>query len=332
MHTQRKDNAEWRGFPLPRPLLIKGLLRKCGSFLNSGLIGEIPLNAARKALRLLLEEDKLIVAPGAHNGISARIIEKVGFKAVYATGYGASASQLSQPDVGLMTMTEMVVHMNNLVEAVSIPVIADADTGYGNVINTVRTVRQFEKAGVAAIQLEDQVMPKRCGHMLGREIVARDEMVGKIKAGVDARTDEDLVIIARTDARTKYGIEEAIRRGLAYAEAGADVIFIESPETIEEMKLINRSIEKPTLANVVERGRSPQLPAGELEKIGYKIAIFPITGLLAETQALFEVFGRLRETGSTNTVLENLYDFEGFNLLMGIEKVREMEERYQTSP
>ncbi|MDR3556790.1 MAG: isocitrate lyase/PEP mutase family protein [Syntrophobacteraceae bacterium] len=288
------------------------------------------MNAARKALRLLLEGDKLIVAPGAHNGISARIIEKVGFKALYATGYGASASQLSLPDVGLMTMTEMVDHMNNLVEAVSIPVIADGDTGYGNVINTVRTVRQFEKAGVAAIQLEDQVMPKKCGHMLGREIVARDEMVGKIEASVEARTDDDLVIIARTDARTKYGIDEAIRRGQAYAKAGADVIFIESPETIEEMKLINRSIEKPTLANVVERGRTPQLPAGEMEKIGYKIAIFPISGLLAATKALFEVFGRLMETGSTNSVLENLYDFEGFNLLMGVEKIREMEGRYQT--
>jgi carboxyvinyl-carboxyphosphonate phosphorylmutase len=280
----------------------------------------------------MLDGDKIIVAPGAHNGISARIIEKVGFKAVYATGYGASASQLSQPDVGLMTMTEMVGHMNNLVEAVTVPVIADADTGYGNVINTIRTVRQFEKAGVAAIQLEDQVMPKRCGHMLGREIVTMDEMVGKIEASVKARRDDDLVIIARTDARTKYGIDEAIRRGQAYAEAGADVIFIESPESIEEMKLINRSMPKPTLANVVERGRTPQLPTAELEKIGYKIAIFPITGVLAETKALFHVFERLMETGSTNSIMEYLYDFEGFNLLMGAEKVREMEGRYLTRP
>lgn len=290
------------------------------------------MNSGRKALREMLEGDKIIVAPGAHNGISARIIEKVGFKAVYATGYGASASQLSQPDVGLMTMTEMVGHMNNLVEAVTVPVIADADTGYGNVINTIRTVRQFEKAGVAAIQLEDQVMPKRCGHMLGREIVAMDEMVGKIEASVKARRDDDLVIIARTDARTKYGIDEAIRRGQAYAEAGADVIFIESPESIEEMKLINRSMPKPSLANVVERGRTPQLPTAELEKIGYKIAIFPITGVLAETKALFHVFERLMETGSTNSIMEYLYDFEGFNLLMGAEKIREMEGRYLTRP
>lgn len=290
------------------------------------------MNSGRKALREMLEGDKIIVAPGAHNGISARIIEKVGFKAVYATGYGASASQLSQPDVGLMTMTEMVSHMNNLVEAVTVPVIADADTGYGNVINTIRTVRQFEKAGVAAIQLEDQVMPKRCGHMLGREIVAMDEMVGKIEASVKARRDDDLVIIARTDARTKYGIDEAIRRGQAYAEAGADVIFIESPESIEEMKLINQSMPKPCLANVVERGRTPQLPTAELEKIGYKIAIFPITGVLAETKALFHVFERLMETGSTNSIMEYLYDFEGFNLLMGAEKIREMEGRYLTRP
>ncbi len=290
------------------------------------------MNSARKALRVMLGGDKIIVAPGAHNSISARIIEKVGFKALYATGYGASASQLGEPDVGLMTMTEMVGHMNNLVEAVTIPVIADADTGYGNVINTIRTVHQFEKAGVAAIQLEDQVMPKKCGHMLGREIVAMDEMVGKIEACVEARRDDDLVIIARTDARTRYGIEEAIRRGQAYAEAGADVIFIESPESIEEMKLISRSIPKPTLANVVERGRTPQLPAAELEKIGYKIAIFPITGVLAETKTLFHIFERLMETGSTNSILDYLYDFEGFNLLMGVEKVREIEKRYLTRP
>ena len=288
--------------------------------------------STRKTLRTMLEGDRIIVAPGAHSCISARIVEKVGFKAVYATGYGASASLLGQADVGLLTMTEMAEHMNNLVEAVSIPVIADADTGHGNVINTVRTIRRFEKAGVAAIQLEDQVMPKRCGHMLGREIVAMDEMVGKIEAGVKARQDDDLVIIARTDARTGYGIDEAIKRGQAYAEAGADVIFIESPETIEEMELINRSISKPTLANIVERGRTPRLPTAELEKLGYKIAIFPITGLLAETKALFHTFERLLETGSTNSILEDLYDFEGFNLLMGLEKIREMEKRYLPRP
>ncbi len=286
------------------------------------------MNSARKALRDMLKGDKIIVAPGAHNGVSARIIEKVGFKAVYATGYGASASQLSQADVGLMTMTEMVSHMHNLVEAVTIPVIADADTGYGNVINTIRAVQQYEKAGVAAIQLEDQVMPKKCGHMLGREIVPMDEMVGKIEASANARQDEDMVIIARTDARTKYGIEEAVRRGQAYAEAGADVIFIESPESIEEMELINRSMPRPTLANIVERGRTPQLPAAELEKIGYKIAIFPVASVLAETKVLFTVFDRLMETGSTNNIMEYLYDFEEFNLLMGAAKVREIEKRY----
>lgn len=286
------------------------------------------MNSVRKALRNMLKGDKIIVAPGAHNGVSARIIEKVGFKAVYATGYGASASQLCQADVGLMTMTEMVSNMYNLVEAVSVPVIADADTGYGNVINTIRTVRQYEKAGAAAIQLEDQVMPKRCGHMLGREIVPIDEMVGKIEASVNTRQDEDLVIIARTDARTNYGIEEAIRRGQAYAKAGADVIFIESPESIEEMKLINQSMPKPTLANIVERGRTPNLSASELEKIGYKIAIFPVTSVLAETKVLFTVFDRLMETGSTNNVMEYLYDFEEFNLLMGAAQVREIERRY----
>lgn len=287
------------------------------------------MNATRKGLRQLLAGKEIVVAPGAHNGISARIIEQVGFKAIYATGYGAAASILGRADVGLMTLTEMVNHMHNLVNAVALPVIADADTGYGNAINVIRTVQEYEQAGVAAIQLEDQVMPKKCGHMLGRELISGKEMVGKIEAAAAARKDSDLVIIARTDARTKYGIDEAISRGQAYAKAGADVIFVESPESVEEMKKITESIRVPTLANMVEKGRTPLLSLDELEELGYKLAIFPATSVLAEANIVFSVYRKLLKSGSTNELIGSvLYDFEDFNKLMGLPEVRSLEKQY----
>ncbi len=192
------------------------------------------MNQAAK-MRELLNTKKMVVAPGAHDAMTAKIIGRLEFDAVYMTGYGQSASHLGQPDVGLMTMSEMVARAANIVEAAGVPVIADADTGFGNAVNVMRTVREYEKAGVAVIQLEDQVMPKKCGHMIGREIIPMDEMVGKIKAAVDTRVNPDFMIMARTDARTIMGIEEAIKRGQAYKEAGADIVFIESPESIEEM-------------------------------------------------------------------------------------------------
>ena len=282
-----------------------------------------------KILRKMLSGEQAILAPGAHNGISVKIIEKVGFQAVYGTGYGASASALGCADIGLMTLTEMVSHMHNLVNATSLPVIADADTGYGNAINVMRTVREYEQAGVAALQLEDQVMPKKCGHMLGRELVPMKDMVGKIEAAVAARKDDDLVIIARTDARTKYGIDEALRRGKAYAKAGADVIFIESPESIDEMKKINESIPVPTLANMVEKGRTPLLSVTELEKLGYKLIIFPVTSVLAEANILFKVYRKLLDTGSTNDIIgTELVDFDEFNNLVGAAEVKKLEKQF----
>jgi carboxyvinyl-carboxyphosphonate phosphorylmutase len=284
----------------------------------------------KKQLRRLFQEKGIVVAPGAHNGVSAKVIEKIGFKAIYATGYGASASVLGKPDIGLMTMSEMVAHMHNLVNATSLPIIADADTGYGNAINVMRTVQEYEQAGVAALQLEDQVMPKKCGHMLGRELISLKEMVGKIEAAVNARKDDDFMIIARTDARTKYGIEEAIRRGRAYEKAGADIIFIESPESLEEMKLINQSIRVPTLANMVENGRTPLLSSSELESMGYKLVIFPVTSVLAEASILFHVFKELHETGTTGNLVNKsiLFDFEEFNCFLGAPEMRNLEKRY----
>ena len=231
------------------------------------------MNGATK-IRELFNAGKFIVAPGAHDMLTAKIIADLGFDAVYMTGYGQSASHLGKPDVGLMTMTEMVARAANMVEATNIPVIADADTGFGNAVNVMRTVREYEKAGVAVIQLEDQVMPKKCGHMVGREVISKEEMLGKIHAAVDTRQG-DMMIMARTDARTVLGIDEAIERGIAYKEAGADIVFIESPESKDEMKLINEKVPALTLANMVEGGRTPMLKNDELKALGYNLVIYP---------------------------------------------------------
>ncbi len=279
-------------------------------------------------LRKLFESDGIIVAPGAHDALTAKIIEKTGFPAVYMTGYGQAASHLARPDVGLLTMSEMVARAAAIVEAVEVPVIADADTGFGNAINVMRTVREYEKAGVACIQLEDQLMPKKCGHMLGRQVVSKEEMVGKIKAAVDARRDQDFMIMARTDARTVLGIEEALERGLAYQEAGADIIFIESPESEEEMKMINETISVYTLANMVEGGRTPLLLNEQLEKLGFNLVIYPTASTYVTTKAMMVLMERLAEEGTTANMISDMVSFSEFNDLIGLTKIRELEAKY----
>jgi len=281
-------------------------------------------------LRKLLSSNEILVAPGAHDPLVAKIIEKEGFEAVYMTGYGTSASILGQPDVGLLTQTEMAYRAANIVEAVSIPVIADADTGYGNAINVQRTVRLYEKAGVACIQLEDQVAPKKCGHMLGREIISQEEMVGKIKAACDARVDEDLMIMARTDTRTNYGIDAAIERGRAYEEAGADIIFVESPESVEEMKKITSSFRVPVLANMLEHGRTPLLSAKELETLGYDLVIFCVASTYVIAKAVTKLMRELKRTGTTAGMLDDMIPFDEFNKLVGLNDIREKERKYAT--
>lgn len=246
-------------------------------------------------LRKMLSMDQILMAPGAHDVLTAKIIEQAGFNAVYMTGYGTSASLLGKPDVGLLTMTEMAQRAANMAEAVNIPVIADGDTGYGNAINVMRAVREYEKAGVACIQLEDQVLPKKCGHMLGREIVTKEEMVGKIKAACDARRDPDFMIMARTDARTNYSIDEAIERGKAYEEAGADILFIESVENVEEMRRVTSSFNVPVLANMLEHGRTPLLSTKELEKIGYDLVIFCVSSTYVTAKAVSDLMQTLKK-------------------------------------
>ena len=279
-------------------------------------------------LRQMMTGNRIVVAPGAHDALTAKIIEQVGFSAVYMTGYGQAASHLGKPDVGLLTLTEMVARASNIVEAVNVPVIADADTGFGNAVNVMRTLREYEKAGVAAIQLEDQVAPKKCGHMTGRQVVSKEEMVGKIKAAADVRTDPDLMIIARTDARTVHGIGEALERAKAYEEAGADILFIESPETVEEMKQITTSFKVPVLANMVEGGRTPFLPVKELQDLGYDLVIFPTASTYLVTKALTRLMTVLKETGTTASLIPEMITFEQFNDLIGLTKIREIESIY----
>jgi len=279
-------------------------------------------------LRQLLNRKEITVAPGAHDALTAKIIEKVGFEAIYFTGYGQAASHLGMADIGLLTMTEMVARVRNFVMAVDIPVIADGDTGFGNAMNVMRTVSEYEAAGAAAIQLEDQVAPKRCGHMMGRQVISIEEMVGKIQAAVAARKDPDFIIIARTDARTPHGIEEAIKRGKAYEAAGADVLFIESPESVEEMSMITSSFNIPVLANMVEGGRTPMLTVQELQEMGYDLVIFPTASTYSTAQAMFKLMKELKNAGTTKHIMDQMIPFSEFNDLIGLSAVREIEKKF----
>lgn len=279
-------------------------------------------------LRQLLNDKEILVAPGAHDALTARVIEKSGFKAVYMTGYGQAASALGKPDIGLLCMSEMLDRARKMASAVDVPVIADGDTGFGNAITVMRTVEEYEASGVAAIQLEDQVAPKRCGHMLGRKVVSLEEMVGKIEAAVAARKDPDFVIIARTDARTVHGIDEAIKRAKAYEAAGADVIFVESVENEEEMKRVNEELKVPTLANMVEGGRTPLLKNSELEEIGYNLVIYPTASTYVVSKAMFDLMETLKADETTANYFDKMITFGEFNDLVGLSEYGKIEEKF----
>lgn len=283
-----------------------------------------------KKLKQRLQDPEVLIVPGAYDPLCAKIIEKTGFEAVYMTGYGTSASMLGEPDVGLLTMTEMLTRAQNITAAINIPLIADADTGYGNAVNVIRTVKAYEKAGVAAIQLEDQVAPKKCGHMLGRDVISMDEMVGKIRAAVDARESNNTLIMARTDARTNYGLDEALKRGKAYEKAGADIIFIESVESEEEMRKVTSSFKKPVIANMIEHGRTPIKSRSELQDIGYDLAIFPCASTFVAAKAFEDLMKHLKEEGTTTDYYDHMLTFEQFTDLAGLPKIREQEEEYKT--
>jgi methylisocitrate lyase len=268
------------------------------------------------------------VAPGAHNAFTAKIIEQAGFKAVYMTGSGAAMDLLGLPDLGFLTMTEMVAHAGNIVQATSLPVIADADTGYGNALNVVRTVREYERAGVAGLHIEDQVAPKRCGHFPGKEVISREEMLGKIEAALEARRDKNLVIIARTDARAVLGLKEAIERGQAYAKAGADMVFVDAPESAEELRLVASSIPAPVMANMSEGGKTPLLRAKELQEMGYKLVIYPRSAAGAAAKAIQELMVVLQRDGTTEKYLDRIISFEGRDRITGLADYQKLEKKY----
>ncbi len=275
--------------------------------------------------RRLLEAKEILVLPGAYDALTARIIERAGFKAVSAGGYTATASMLAQPDSGQLGMSEMADFYTRMCEATSLPVFADADTGYGNVTNVARTVRAYERAGVAGLFIEDQVAPKRCGHMAGKAVIPPVEMVAKIKAALDARNDQDLVIMARTDALAVNGIDDAIRRGQLYREAGADMIFVEAPRSVADMRRICREIDAPTMANNIEGGLTPFLPAPELEKIGYAMAAFVLGVTFAIARAASELAATLKRDGTTAAYRKRMMAFDEFNDLVGMKELRQRE-------
>jgi len=273
------------------------------------------MNKPRKQFRKLLKGRGVIIAPGAFDALSARIIERVGFPALYLTGGGISRSW-GFPDLGLMTMTENLTLIARVCDSVSIPVIADADTGYGNALNVVRTVREYERAGVACLHLEDQITPKRCGHYEEKKVITREEMEGKIRAAVETRVDPDLAIIARTDARAVLGLKEAIKRGNAYAEAGADIIFVEAPRSAEEIETIVKEVGVPVMINMIKGSCTPLLSSKELDEIGVKVAIFPNECQRAAIWAVQTCAMYLRDKGTT-LGFEHMVDFSTREEIVG---------------
>jgi carboxyvinyl-carboxyphosphonate phosphorylmutase len=283
---------------------------------------------ASTMLRDRLREPDCLIAPGAADPMVARLVEQAGFGAVYMTGSGTALARYGFPDVGLVTMTEMVENARAIASAVSIPVIADAGTGYGNALNVRRTVREYERAGVAAIHLEDQVFPKKCGHLAGKRVIPAAEMVQKVRAACEARTDPDFVIIARCDALAVAGMEEALRRGHAYAEAGADVIFIEAPTTMDEIARIGQAFRVPLLFNMSTSGKTPCLSGAELTRLGYKIMILPNFTTLAAIRAVRGVLAEIKRVGSTATLGDRCATFREFMELAGLAEIQEAERRY----
>jgi 2,3-dimethylmalate lyase len=284
---------------------------------------------ARPSLREQLDDrNKIIVLPGVFDALSARIAEQVGFDAMFQTGYGSAAALLGMPDFGFLNAGETIDNARRIIRAVSAPVLVDADTGYGNPLNVWRLVRDLESLGAAGIFLEDQIWPKRCGHMTGKDVIPKDEYLPKLKAAIEARKSKEFIIVARTDARGPIGLEEAIERGKAYKKAGADVIFIEAPKSIEELKKVVEQIDAPLVANMIEDGITPNLPADELLNLGYRIVVFPLSALYGATFAMREVLTELKKTGATKETKRMMVTFHDFNNFVGLQKYIDLEKRY----
>ena len=282
-------------------------------------------------LRRRLEAPELLIAPGVAECVGARLVAEQGFDALYMTGAGTTASRLGMPDVGLLGVTEMADNAGRIAEAAGLPLIADADTGYGGPINVRRTVRCYERAGVAGVHMEDQDWPKRCGHLTGKTLIPAEEMCAKVRAAVDARSDPDFIVIARTDAIAVEGFEAALDRAKAYEEAGADVLFVEAPTTMEQVEAIPKAFARPTLYNMAMSGKTPVLPASEIEALGFGVVIYPGLSLSAAIPAIRRALAELRETGGIEASSADMASFRDFFELMGLEAVQGLESRYAVS-
>ena len=283
-----------------------------------------------KLVRRYLSEKGQLVMPGVFDALSAKIAARAGFEVIFITGYSLSATLLGEPDFGLLTQTEVVTAAQRICSVVDTPVIVDADTGYGNAINVIRTVHDLIRAGAAGMFLEDQIWPKRCGHMKGKQVIPLDEQLKKLRAAIEARSDHDFYIVARTDSRQALGLTEAIARGIAFKEAGADAVFVEAPENKEEMKEIASHVPGPLVANMLERGVTPLMDPQELKELGFDLIVWPLAPLYSIAKSLTDVYATLRRDGSTTKILDRLMPFDDFNEIVGLEEKYSQDQKYRT--
>ncbi len=280
--------------------------------------------------KLAYDKSKPLVFPGVYDAITARIAQKVGFEAMFQTGYGTSAALLGMPDYGFIGSTETIENARRICRSVSVPVIVDADTGYGNPLSVWKLVNELEAVGAAGIFLEDQRWPKRCGHMSGKEVISKEEYSEKLRSAVDARKNNDFIVVARTDARATEGLDAAIERGLLYKDIGADAIFIEAPRSVEEMRKIGKSIKAPLVANMIEGGVTPLLSSSEIHKMGFNLILYPLSVLYANTFATMQILKELKTSGTTAKLKNRLVGFDQFNEIVELSKFKKMENKYET--
>jgi methylisocitrate lyase len=283
-----------------------------------------------KVVRDALARQGQLIMPGVYDALSAKIAARAGFEVIFVTGYSLSATLLGEPDFGVLTQTEVVEAAQRICSVVDTPVIVDADTGYGNAINVIRTVEDLLRAGAAGMFLEDQVWPKRCGHMKGKQVIPLDEQLRKLRAAVEAKADQDFFIVARTDSRQALGLDEAIKRGIAFKEAGADAVFIEAPESKDEMAEISRHVPGPLVANMLERGVTPLMGPKELKELGFELIVWPLAPLYSVAQSLTDVYSTLRRDGSTLAILDRLMPFNEFNDIVGLDEKYALDAKYRS--
>ena len=288
-------------------------------------------NKSKISIRERLEKDNdIIILPGVYDALTAKIAEDVGFETAFQTGYGTSASLLGMPDFGFLNAGETLENAKRIINSVNIPILVDIDTGYGNPLNVWKIVKDLVRIGAKGIFLEDQVWPKRCGHMAGKTVIPKEDYILKLQAAIDARENNEFIIVARTDSLAQFGVGEAIERGKEYKRIGADVIFIEAPKTIDEMELISKEIKAPLLANMIEEGITPNLTADQLRKMGYRMVVFPLSALYSATFAIKQTFQLLKKTGTTKDLKNKMITFQEFNDLVNLSAYHQLEKKYSS--